>query len=89
MKPSFFLTLVSVSCIAIFSFTPFCSASVSTPAGASSTSEVSGSVGGDKDAHGCYISAGYSWNSLNERCERPWENTPAIWTIAPQKVLCE
>lgn len=30
-------------------------------------------VGGDKDAHGCIGSAGYSWCAVKEKCLRPWE----------------
>ncbi|WP_080404929.1 hypothetical protein [Burkholderia ubonensis] len=30
-------------------------------------------VGGNRDAHGCYPSAGYSWCEATQRCERPWE----------------
>lgn len=30
-------------------------------------------VGGERDAHGCYPSAGYSWCEATQRCERPWE----------------
>ncbi|MBZ5789638.1 hypothetical protein K8353_05905 [Burkholderia contaminans] len=30
-------------------------------------------VGGDRDAHGCIGSAGYSWCEATRQCERPWE----------------
>ncbi|VWB38064.1 putative lipoprotein [Burkholderia lata] len=30
-------------------------------------------VGGDRDAHGCIGSAGYSWCEATQQCERPWE----------------
>lgn len=30
-------------------------------------------VGGDRDAHGCIASAGYSWCATTGQCERPWE----------------
>jgi membrane-bound inhibitor of C-type lysozyme len=30
-------------------------------------------VGGDKDAHGCLGSAGYSWCGARGACIRPWE----------------
>ena len=30
-------------------------------------------IGGDKDAHGCIGSAGYSWCEKTQSCERPWE----------------
>ena len=30
-------------------------------------------VGGDRDAHGCIGSAGYSWCAAKNKCLRPWE----------------
>lgn len=30
-------------------------------------------VGGDRDAHGCIGSAGYSWCGQENACVRPWE----------------
>ncbi len=30
-------------------------------------------IGGDRDAHGCIASAGYSWCERTNQCERPWE----------------
>ena len=30
-------------------------------------------IGGDKDAHGCLIAAGYSWCDAKQKCLRPWE----------------
>ncbi|HID45327.1 MAG TPA: amidohydrolase, partial [Chromatiaceae bacterium] len=30
-------------------------------------------IGGDRDAHGCIGSAGYSWCEKTGSCERPWE----------------
>lgn len=32
-------------------------------------------VGGDKDAHGCIGSAGYSWCEAKQKCLRTWEET--------------
>lgn len=32
-------------------------------------------VGGDKDAHGCIGSAGYSWCEAKNKCLRVWEET--------------
>lgn len=29
--------------------------------------------GSDRDAHGCIGSAGYSWCTSTNQCERPWE----------------
>jgi len=31
-------------------------------------------LGGKKDEHGCYTSAGYSWNPKKEKCTRSWED---------------
>ena len=41
-------------------------------------------VGGDRDAHGCIGSAGYTWCEAKQKCLRPWEepcevNTTAGW----------
>ena len=30
-------------------------------------------VGGDRDAHGCIGSAGYTWCAREDACVRPWE----------------
>jgi hypothetical protein len=30
-------------------------------------------VGGDRDAHGCIGSAGYSWCQVKSKCLRTWE----------------
>ena len=30
-------------------------------------------LGGDEDAHGCILSAGYSWCELKQKCLRPFE----------------
>ena len=32
-------------------------------------------IGGQKDAHGCLIPAGYSWCEAKQKCLRPWEET--------------
>lgn len=32
-------------------------------------------VGGDRDAHGCIGSAGYSWCEAKQKCLRPWEES--------------
>ena len=32
-----------------------------------------GSLGGDRDEHGCIGSAGYSWCAAKQKCLRPWE----------------
>nr|WP_121271471.1 hypothetical protein [Pedobacter schmidteae] len=37
------------------------------------TSSASHVVGGDKDAHGCLSSAGYTWSVLKNDCIRVWE----------------
>lgn len=31
-------------------------------------------IGGEQDEHGCYLTAGYSWNEAAQECQRPWEN---------------
>lgn len=30
-------------------------------------------IGGDRDAHGCLVAAGYSWCERERACVRPWE----------------
>lgn len=30
-------------------------------------------IGGEKDEGGCYISAGYSWCEVKDKCVREWE----------------
>src|SRR4051812_7852809 len=40
-------------------------------------------VGGDKDAHGCYSSAGYSYSSLRKSCIRIWEAGVALDPVKP------
>lgn len=37
--------------------------------------DVPGVVGGDKDAHGCVGSAGYSWCAVKNKCLRIWEES--------------
>jgi hypothetical protein len=32
-------------------------------------------IGGDKDANGCLVAAGYSWCQLKQKCLRIWEET--------------
>jgi hypothetical protein len=32
-------------------------------------------IGGNKDAYGCMIAAGYSWCAEKNKCLRPWEET--------------
>jgi hypothetical protein len=32
-------------------------------------------VGGDKDEHGCILSAGYSWCEIKQKCLRPFEES--------------
>lgn len=40
-------------------------------------------VGGDKDAHGCIGSAGYSYSETLEKCIRPWE----LYTIDREQIV--
>lgn len=30
-------------------------------------------IGGDRDAHGCLVAAGYAWCERERACVRPWE----------------
>lgn len=43
------------------------------PRSAPPNSPTSVVVGGDRDAHGCIGSAGYSWCDAKQKCLRPWE----------------
>ena len=47
-------------------------------------------VGGDKDAHGCIGSAGYSWCAEKDKCLRVWEEKCEPITVQPpiQPVAC-
>ncbi len=47
-------------------------------------------VGGDKDAHGCIGSAGYSWCAVKNKCLRVWEEKCEVITVQPpiQPVAC-
>lgn len=38
-------------------------------------------VGGDKDKHGCLLSAGYTWSQLRDSCIRPFEEGIALHTL--------
>ena len=44
---------------------------IATPAVASTKAPLR--VGGDRDAHGCIGSAGYTWCAREKQCARPWE----------------
>lgn len=50
-------------------------------------------LGGDRDAHGCIGSAGYSWSALKQECVQPWNaadlklNDPANDTLAVYVIL--
>ncbi|MDO5638291.1 MAG: hypothetical protein Q4G28_00280 [Neisseria sp.] len=50
-------------------------------------------LGGDRDAHGCIGSAGYSWSALKQECVQPWEvadlklDDPANDTLAVYVIL--
>lgn len=43
-------------------------------------------IGGDKDAHGCLTSAGYSWNAAQKTCTRSWEDQAKIRAKATSTV---
>lgn len=48
---------------------------VQAPAAAATAGTPAPIVGGDRDAHGCIGSAGYSWCAREHACVRPWELT--------------
>ena len=44
-----------------------------------------GLIGGEKDSHGCYVAAGYSWCAASSKCIRVWEeycDTPTLERLA-------
>lgn len=41
--------------------------------GGNESSDHPGSIGGDRDEHGCLTPAGYSWDATSQSCKRPWE----------------
>jgi len=45
-------------------------------------------VGGDKDAHGCIGSAGYSWCEAKKTCIRPWEEYCTATTPKTAVFIC-
>lgn len=40
----------------------------------SSPFETVPATGGDRDAHGCIVSAGYGWSALKQQCIQPFDN---------------
>ncbi|NYZ78101.1 right-handed parallel beta-helix repeat-containing protein, partial [Candidatus Micrarchaeota archaeon] len=40
-------------------------------------------IGGDKDAHGCLIAAGYSWCEAKQKCLRTWEEPCVLASTSP------
>ena len=40
-------------------------------------------VGNDRDAHGCIISAGYSWCEEKQKCLKAWEEPCSGVTVSP------
>lgn len=38
-------------------------------------------IGGEKDKHGCLVSAGYTWSRLKNDCIRPFEDGIALHTL--------
>lgn len=42
----------------------------------------------DIDSHGCFASAGYTWESRAKKCLRPWESHVRIIFISPDKKTC-
>jgi len=45
-------------------------------------------VGGDKDAHGCIGSAGYTWCEVRKECIRPWEQNCTMTQEEYAKKFC-
>ena len=45
-------------------------------------------VGGDKDAHGCIGSAGYSWCEVKKKCLRSWEESCSVTSAGTQGFEC-
>lgn len=45
-------------------------------------------IGGDKDEHGCILSAGYSWNEKLKECVRPWEIENRTYCEDPRPEIC-
>jgi len=39
------------------------------------------SVGGQKDEHGCLVSAGYTWSTLRQECVRAFEESIALYIM--------
>jgi len=57
------------------------------PNQATSASSTSPVIGGDKDAHGCLIAAGYSWCEVKNKCLRTWEELCKAGTISPKECI--
>jgi hypothetical protein len=45
-------------------------------------------VGGDRDAHGCIGSAGYSWCAVKNKCLRVWEEKCEVAATSTNPVAC-
>ncbi len=46
-------------------------------------------IGGQKDAHGCLVAAGYSWCGAKQACVRPWEEYCTAATPKPAVFTCD
>ena len=46
-------------------------------------------VGGDKDAHGCIASAGYTWCVVKNKCLRTWEEKCEISSVSDATLMCK
>jgi len=44
-------------------------------------------IGGDKDAHGCIGSAGYTWCEVKNKCLRVWEEKCEVTPIAAENMI--
>lgn len=51
------------------------------------TKEKNITIGGNKDAHGCLTSAGYTWSELQKKCVRPFEVGIALIEVNPKENL--
>jgi hypothetical protein len=76
-RPSF-LRLPSLRSMSVLCLTVVLAACNSVSPGAGETSPAAPpaeprAIGGDRDAHGCLVAAGYAWCERERACVRPWE----------------
>lgn len=71
MKKTIILAAAAILLVVlVMVYVPFTPASTETGVGNKSTAPL---VGGDKDAHGCIASAGYTYSIVRQECIRVWE----------------